>query len=79
MYIINIYSKNNILHSLLIGGKLYMYAKNVKYLFLCVYLIMIFLNVTVGIRNAFWVLMGMVFVQTILYAIAEKLDKNKKQ
>ncbi|SHH16860.1 hypothetical protein SAMN05421807_104253 [Virgibacillus chiguensis] len=53
-----------------------MYAKNVKYLFLCVYIIMIFLNVTVGIRNAFWVLMGMVFVQTISYAIAEKIRQE---
>lgn len=56
-----------------------MNVKKVKYFFLCLYLILLVLNVTIGVRNAFWILMGMVLIQTIAYAIAEKLDKDTKK
>ncbi|MGX4668086.1 hypothetical protein JNUCC74_02590 [Cerasibacillus sp. JNUCC 74] len=56
-----------------------MNVKKVKYFFLCLYLILLVLNVTIGVRNAFWILMGMVLIQTIAYAIVEKLDKDTKK
>lgn len=41
------------------------------------FLILLIINLTVGLKNGFWIVIALAIIQTIAYIIAEKADKNK--
>lgn len=53
-----------------------MIVKKVKYIFMVLYLILLVLNITIGLKHTFLILMGLVVIQTIAYTIAERADKR---
>ena len=53
-----------------------MNVKKVRYIFFVLYLIMLALNLFVDVKHGFWILMGLILLETIAYSMAEKRDKK---
>lgn len=54
-----------------------MNVKVVRYCFLLLFLILLIINVTIGLKHGFWIVIGLAILQGIAYIFAEKADKNK--
>lgn len=55
-----------------------MYTRVVKYGFLLLFLILLILNLTVGLKHGFWIVIVLAFLQAAAYTMAEKADKSRK-
>lgn len=54
-----------------------MNTKIVKYSFLLLFLMLLIINLTVGLKNGFWIVIVLAIIQVFAYTIAEKADKDK--
>lgn len=53
-------------------------VKFVKYFFLLLFLILLIVNLTVGLKHGFWIVIVLAILQGIAYIIADKVEKSKQ-